>query len=142
MCALSYTVGPQMYHPTRFPSRGWNGTFVRVNVFRSLGASRRGPSAVAAAASEARHQDVGAWHAHRGPNCGKRGAEAPDDIVKTDPKTPRDGGGGARKPRAVVCSAETSVGDAGDRDDGALPSSADREIWIARPPLSRDKSTV
>ena len=53
-----------MYHPTRFPSRGWNGTFVRVNVFRSLGASRRGPSAVAAAASEARHQDVGAWHAH------------------------------------------------------------------------------
>ena len=70
MCAESYTVGPQMYHPTRLPSRGTNGTFVRVNVFISRGPSRRGPSAHAAAACSGRHHEVGGWHAHPGPKGG------------------------------------------------------------------------
>jgi hypothetical protein len=39
VCPLPYTVGPQMYHPTRLPLSGTKGTLVRVNVFSSLGAS-------------------------------------------------------------------------------------------------------
>ena len=91
--------------PHAVPLEGWNGTFVRVNVFRSLESAsppralRRGGGGVRGAPPGRR----GVARAQRA-ELRKRGAEAPDDIVKTDPKTLRDGGGG-RGSRARWCAA-------------------------------------
>jgi hypothetical protein len=72
MCALSYTVGPHMYHPTRLPSRGTNGVLVFVNVFISRGVSRVCVRVIIAAASGSLHHGVGAQQPHvsGGPNRG------------------------------------------------------------------------
>ena len=79
MCALSYTVGPQMYHPTRLPSSGTKGTFVLVNELSSRGASRLGPSLDASSASGGDHQGTGAQQPQMGPYCGN--VFSPEDMV-------------------------------------------------------------